>query len=107
MTTFVYALNDGCDRQPLWHYLSSISTTFPWCILGYFNCVLSMDEIQCGREHWTPDMQQFKECIESYQLDHIHTLGDLLTWSNNRPIDQVFRRLDRALSNATWLLTFT
>lgn len=104
--TFIYAFNYGCDRTPLWTYLKGFQPSVPWCVLGDFNCVTSLDEIKGGREHWTPDMQTFKDCISDAHLDHASTVGDCFTWVNNRPHYPVTKRLDRALINSFWMTEY-
>lgn len=82
--SFVYALNKPYQREPLWSYLISQGHTItsPQCILGDFNCVVSLDEISGGWEHWTPDMQCFKECLSDAGLGHLNSVGALFTWTN-------------------------
>ncbi|KAL8091471.1 hypothetical protein AgCh_033905 [Apium graveolens] len=75
--------------------------------LGYFNCVLDIDEISGGREHWTPDMQIFKDCVTDLGLGHVRTLGELFTWTNKRSQVPILKRLDRMIVNALWFNTFT
>lgn len=61
LVTFVYAFNEAIDRVPLWDYISSFdSSSLPWALIGDFNCILSLDELTGGREHWTLDMQCLK-----------------------------------------------
>ncbi|WOH03942.1 hypothetical protein DCAR_0623347 [Daucus carota subsp. sativus] len=79
LVTFVYAFNDGSDRVPLWDTLSAFDPNVPWCICGDFNTVLSIEEILGGREHWTPEMQQFKDCVYDSGLAELRTSGDLFT----------------------------
>lgn len=107
MVTFVYAHNEATLRTSLWNYLSSANVTLPWCVTGDFNCVLSMDEIRGGRHHWTPEMQSFKDCVVDAQLDHIKSVGEHLTWYNNRPSSPVHKKLDRMLGNSSWHTTFS
>ena len=104
--TFVYAFNDGCDRVPLWDFISSFDPGEPWCLAGDFNTVLSISEIHGGREHWTPEMQAFKDCVTDKGLTSLRTIGDSFTWFNRRDMDPVFKRLDRVLVNDSWLLQF-
>lgn len=94
---------------PLWNELLGLSSSInmPWCVMGDFNCVVNMDEILGGREHWTPDMQDFKDCISHCGLGHISTVGPLFTWTNKRLNDPVFKRLDRMLGNQHWFSIFT
>ncbi|XP_074375414.1 uncharacterized protein LOC141717219 [Apium graveolens] len=108
LVSFVYAHNDVIDRVPLWDYCLSLSTTtLPWCLLGDFNCVVSLAEISGGREHWTPDMQAFKDCLANCGLDNIRTVGDIFTWTNKRANSPVFKRLDRMVANGVWFNLFT
>lgn len=49
LVTFVYAFNDAIDRVPLWNELRFLSTTnLPWCALGDFNCIHSLNEVKGG-----------------------------------------------------------
>ena len=108
-STFVYALNKPHQREPLWHNLISLSKliTGPWLISGDFNCILSLLEVKGGKEHWTPDMQSFKDCISDSGLGHVNTTGPLHTWYNNRPNNIIRKRLDRVLGNKDWFSQFT
>lgn len=107
MVSFVYAFNDAIDRVPLWNYIFSISTSLPWCLLGDFNCVTSMDEIFGGREHWTPEMQAFKNCLIDSGLGAVRTVGGSFTWFDKHALAPIFKRLDRMVGNATWFRVFT
>lgn len=51
-------------------------------------------------------MQVFKDCITGVGLDHVRTVGDHFTWSNNKPSSLVHKKLDRLLANASWFTTF-
>ena len=104
--SFIYAYNDGCDRVALWDYLSSFDLDVPWCVCGDFNTVLSIHEICGGREHWTPEMQQFKDCVCDAGLSELRTTGELFSWTNRRPFDPVLKRLDRVLVNKQWITSF-
>ncbi|XP_074326627.1 uncharacterized protein LOC141664571 [Apium graveolens] len=108
LVTFVYAFNDGADRHALWSHLSSLGTCLMlWCVLGDFNCILSLNEVSGGREHWTPEMQSFKDCVVQVGLRHVRTVRDLFTWYNKRPNDPIHKRLDRMLANGLWFSQFT
>ena len=109
IVTFVYAQNKPHHRLPLWDALSSLSSviTLPWCVTGDFNCVLSLDEVLGGREHWTPAMESFKDCLHTSGLGHIKSIGEAFSWSNNRPLQPIYKRLDRMLANKEWFSAFT
>lgn len=87
--TFVYALYTPQQRMLLWDDLVSLSKviTDPWCVLGDFNCITSLSEVNGGREQWTVDMQNFKDCIFNAKLGHTRTVGPKFTWANNRSED--------------------
>ena len=74
---------------------------------GDFNCILHSSEVHGGRQTWTPDMQSFKDCIQNSGLGHLKTVGELLTWTNKRPNDPIFKRLNRILGNMEWFTGFS
>lgn len=82
LVSFLYAHNDALDRNSLCQDIASIGcTSFPWCLLGDFNYMVNLFKVSGGREHWTPDMQAFKDRITSNGLGHVRTVGDLFTWT--------------------------
>ncbi|XP_074374175.1 uncharacterized protein LOC141714560 [Apium graveolens] len=108
LVSFVYAFNDAVDRVPLWNYCLSLSTTTaPWYLLGDFNCVTSLGEVSGGREHWTPEMQSFTDCLANCGLDTVRTVGNIHTWTNKRLASPIFKRLDRMVANGVWFNSFT
>ncbi|XP_074363651.1 uncharacterized protein LOC141704298 [Apium graveolens] len=108
IVTFIYAFNDAIDRVPLWDYISSTcSSSVPWAFLGDFNCISSLSEVVGGREHWTPEMQCFKDCLSDNGLESLRTVGDIYTWTNKRVHDPVYKRLDRMVANSAWFNVFT
>ncbi|XP_074323205.1 uncharacterized protein LOC141660143 [Apium graveolens] len=66
-----------------------------------------MDEILGGREHWTPDMQVFKDILFSSGLHVVNTVGDTFTWTNKHAHAPIFKRLDRMIANSHWFQAFT
>ncbi|XP_074363455.1 uncharacterized protein LOC141703993 [Apium graveolens] len=108
IVTFIYAFNDAIDRVPLWDYINSTCpSSAPWAFLGDFNCISSLSEVVGGREHWTPEMQCFKDCLNDNGLESLRTVGDNYTWTNKRLNDPVFKRLDRMVANSAWFNAFT
>lgn len=108
VVTFVYAMNKPHQREVLWQELENLSKIISesWCVLGDFNCIIDLSEVSGGLEHWTPDMQNFKNCVVNCGLDHLRTTCDLFTWCNNRPKEAIYKRLDRILVNSRWLHVF-
>ncbi|XP_074346869.1 uncharacterized protein LOC141685677 [Apium graveolens] len=108
IVTFVYAFNDAIDRVPLWDYILSTSNSpTPWAFLGDFNCITSLNEVLGGREHWTPAMQSFKDCLFNSGLEPMRTIGDIFTWFNKRSHTPVYKRLDRMVANSAWFNIYT
>ncbi|XP_074328439.1 uncharacterized protein LOC141700297 [Apium graveolens] len=108
LITFVYAYNEGADRNSLWKSLYSFSSCLlPWCVLGDFNCISALNEVSGGREHWTLEMQSFKDCIVQAGLGEVRTVRDLFTWYNKRLMHSIHKRLDRMLANGLWFGQFT
>lgn len=106
--TFIYALNKDHQREPLWHDIVSLShlISIPWCVTGDFNYLLALNEAKGGRDHWTPAMQSFKDCVFDASLGHIKMIGPLFTWTNKRLSYLIQRRLDRMLCNKEWFNNF-
>ncbi|XP_074342356.1 uncharacterized protein LOC141679887 [Apium graveolens] len=103
----MYAFNAAIDRVPQWDYCLSLSTTTShWCLLGVFNCVTSLGEISGGREHWTPAMQAFKDCLANCGLDNVRIVGDIFTWTNKCQNNPVLKRLDTMIANGHWFNSF-
>lgn len=84
----------------------SRTISLPWCVLGDFNSTLNINEVKGGREHWTPDMQNFRDCLVSAALGHVKTMGKLFTWTNKRPESLIQKCLDRVLANQAWFFQY-
>lgn len=98
--TFIYGFNTPSDRKSLWRDLrvmaSSINLT--WCLLGDFNEVKSVYEINGGDDTWDCGMQDFINCIED-----LRAVGDFHTWWNSSDTKPSFKKLDRVMVNNHWL----
>lgn len=79
LVLFVYAFNDAINRVPLWDYCLSLNTALPWCLLGDFNCITSLDEVSGGREHWTPEMKACKDCLSNSGSGTMRIIGYTFT----------------------------
>lgn len=96
----MYAYNGATDRVPLWNDLICMSiTTYPWCVLGDFNCVTRLEEVKGVREHWTLDMQVFRDYLLSTGPGSICMVRDLFTWMNKCLLSSIYKCLDRAIEN--------
>ncbi|CAL9233934.1 unnamed protein product [Arabidopsis halleri] len=51
-------------------------------------------------------MAEFQICLNDNELSDLTSKGIFYTWSNERPDDPVFRKLDRAVVNEDWATAF-
>ena len=87
----------------------SLRPTFdlPWCCLGDFNDMLSLDDKKEGvpQPEWL--LRGFRQCIEDCNLVDIPLAGYPFTWARRRGmVEAVEERLDRAFGNTDWLDMF-
>ena len=107
----VYGSNEGTNRRNLWSHLSTVNGSInqePWLIVGDFNIIVHPSETSSynGVQGLTSKAKEFSECIQQNAIfDHAYT-GPLFTWSNRQEEGFVAKKLDRALINAQWLLSF-
>ena len=83
-----------------------------WVSLGFnsrdFNIIVhpSKSSSYNGFQGLTSEVKEFFECIHQIAIfDHAY-IGLLFTWSNRQWEGFVAKKLDRALINAQWLLSF-
>ncbi|KAK9689887.1 hypothetical protein RND81_09G088300 [Saponaria officinalis] len=69
--TFVYDLNDGLGRESLWSFLSLVSSSLPWVVLGDFNCVRYHSERISVAPPDLRAMKAFNDTIYSVGLEDI------------------------------------
>ncbi|KAJ8762937.1 hypothetical protein K2173_023066 [Erythroxylum novogranatense] len=103
--SFVYGSPQKSIRKLLWAELLTIACTMstPWLLAGDFNAILCRAEKK-GSISLTyggdPDFQNF---IFSAGLHDMGFMGPQFTWSRGN----LFERLDRALCNAAWDLSYS
>ncbi|KAL5861834.1 hypothetical protein ACOSQ4_003130 [Xanthoceras sorbifolium] len=74
--------------------------------MGDFNAIKSSVESIGGstsRPQWKDD---FSNCLADSGLDDLRFNGCFYTWSNHRTVDPILRKLDRALVNLKWDISF-
>ncbi|XP_015159877.1 uncharacterized protein [Solanum tuberosum] len=105
--TFVYAKCKDYLRRPLWDrmlYHATATTNSPWCAVGDYNVITSIDEKLGGVPYNMRKSLEFIALIEACGLMDLGFSGQKFTWSNNRGIhSRVWKRLDRAMVNDSWL----
>ncbi|XP_069145909.1 uncharacterized protein [Solanum lycopersicum] len=93
-------------RRPLWDkllYHASVNTN-PWCAVGDYNVITDVGEKLGGLPYNMRKSLDFIAVIEACGLADIGFSGHKFTWSNKRGINhRVWKRLDRALVNDSWL----
>lgn len=109
LVTFVYGLNEGKDRLPLWNDLRTISSLIssPWVCLGDFNAILSLSERISRASPKQSDIDDFSDCLMDCFLADLPFSGPTFTWSNKqRGGDRIWSKLDRVVGNGEFANAF-
>ncbi|GJV80028.1 RNA-directed DNA polymerase, eukaryota, reverse transcriptase zinc-binding domain protein [Tanacetum coccineum] len=110
--TFVYAANGGKERKELWkdlHIHKRIVGNNAWVILGDMNVTLNPNEHSTGSSTMSSDMNDFKDCINSIEVEDIVSSGLFFTWTKNLfkvkagDATGVLKKLDRIMVNEDFL----
>ncbi|XP_027192706.1 uncharacterized protein [Cicer arietinum] len=96
-------------RRDAWNMLRNLAhvSNLPWCIIGDFNDILSSNEKKgrVNREQWL--INGFRQAVSDSELTDVHMDGYPFTWfkilGTERAVEE---RLDCALANSLWHLTF-
>ncbi|KAH0712277.1 hypothetical protein KY289_008236 [Solanum tuberosum] len=106
-TTIIYAKCKDLLRRPLWDRMlqqANDTANSPWCAVGDYNVITSMDEKLGGVPYNMRKSLEFIAVIEACGLMDLGFSGQKFTWSNKRGIhSRVWKRLDRAMVNDSWL----
>ncbi|KAL9671129.1 hypothetical protein QQ045_008695 [Rhodiola kirilowii] len=100
--TLFYGEPSLSNRITSWSLLRRLGgiSNLPWLILGEFNKVISLEEVQGGRSRPNWQMENFRSAMEDYRLLDLGFSGYPYTFSNCREGEaEVKARLDRG-----WLL---
>ncbi|XP_015159686.1 uncharacterized protein [Solanum tuberosum] len=105
MMSFIYAKCKDYMRRPLWDRLLVYSNMeIPWCTIGDFNVITSIEEKSGGIPYNIHKSFEFIGMIEACGLVDIGYTGLPFTWCNQRDAEaRVWKRLDRAMVNDKWL----
>lgn len=78
-------------------------SSLPWCMIGDFNDIVSMEEKRGGRVQPRSLIEGFSEAINNCGLEDLGFVGDHFTWEKCRGgLAWVQERLDRRLTNQDW-----
>ncbi|XP_075087694.1 uncharacterized protein LOC142169691 [Nicotiana tabacum] len=103
--TVIYAKCKPSMRILLWKTLRLKSTncSVPWCVIGDFSVIASVEEKIGGLPYQMKRSIDFQDC----GLVHLGFYGPRYTWSNSRsPCSIVWKTLDRVMVNDNWLSSF-
>nr|GEZ76959.1 RNA-directed DNA polymerase, eukaryota, reverse transcriptase zinc-binding domain protein [Tanacetum cinerariifolium] len=76
--TFIYAANGAKERRDLWKDLQiykSIACNQAWIMLGDMNVTLNPNEHSDGSSSITSEMNEFKDCINSIEMEDVVSTG--------------------------------
>ncbi|GKA78679.1 RNA-directed DNA polymerase, eukaryota, reverse transcriptase zinc-binding domain protein [Tanacetum coccineum] len=76
--TFVYASNNRHERKELWKDLylhMRICRSQPWVIMGDMNVTFNIEEHSSGGSFVTEEMQEFRDCVNSIEVEDIGSSG--------------------------------
>lgn len=71
LISFAYGLNSYVERRDLWRDLITLSPTDSWCIMGDFNAIKNLNETNQETDVWDTGMDDFKDCLQSIEVDDI------------------------------------
>ncbi|XP_016482447.2 uncharacterized protein LOC107803276 [Nicotiana tabacum] len=100
--TLVYAKCDHIERIELWDTLYALASdmTTPWIVGGDFNVIWDEEEKFGGLPVPINEVDDFRDCINSCNLNDLGFKGSIFTcWNGRAEEDCSFKRLDRVLGN--------
>lgn len=108
--SFIYAGNHYWYRKKLWNDLGmhkNFVNGRPWVLLGDFNVALNIEDTSTGTSGITYGMMDFKDCVESIEIEDVNRVGLHYTW-NQRPKANcgILKKLNRVMSNAAFTSLF-
>ena len=106
--TGFYGAPDTHRRGESWELLRRLKAQFslPWVCMGDFNEILKAEEKFGRLDRPETQMQQFRDVVDACGFMDLGFTGPRFTWTNNRPRDMTWERLDRVLATSDWLMLF-
>ncbi|KAJ6419253.1 hypothetical protein OIU84_029380 [Salix udensis] len=96
--SFIYGLNTPAERQDLWAYLISQSSTMgdqAWLLMGDFNATMKAADSYGGDTRWVGHKQDFGQCLHQAQLQSLPYRGLKYTWHNGQSSQRmILKKLD-------------
>jgi hypothetical protein len=99
--TGLYGEFKWAEKYKTWDRIKSIkqNNTLPWLIMGDLNEIMYEHEKEGGRVRPQRFMQDFRDTLDVFDLEHIGFVGDPFTWHRGA----MRERLDRGLANSEWI----
>nr|GEZ64386.1 hypothetical protein [Tanacetum cinerariifolium] len=114
--TIVYAANGGMERRMMWIDLmvyKGIVGNKAWFLMGNMNVTLFPNVHSTGCSHMTSDMGEFRDYVNSIEMEDISSSGLFYTWTKNffkvkaRDTSGVLKKLDRIMGNKEFIDKFS
>lgn len=107
--TGFYGEPDRAQRRKTWDLLRNLArdSNLPWCIIGDLNNVVSQSDKHGGASYPQWLLDGFNATLTDIGLYDMTLIGHQYTWERGRGTDDWTEvRLDRAITNASWLDLF-
>ncbi|KAG7541952.1 Endonuclease/exonuclease/phosphatase superfamily [Arabidopsis thaliana x Arabidopsis arenosa] len=106
--TFIYGEPDQSKRKEIWTQLSALgqSRSEPWFLTGDFNDIIDSSEKLGGPARPEGSFVDFRTFMSECDLFDLRHSGNFLSWRGKRHEHLVFCRLDRAMSNSEWAISY-
>ncbi|KAH9723192.1 reverse transcriptase domain-containing protein [Citrus sinensis] len=107
--TGIYGHPELSQKHNTWTLMKRLASLFsyPWCCFGDFNEIMHMHEKNGGNERNLNRVAEFREAVQSCNLQDMGCKGYPYTWSNKRYGDHLIEeRLDRFLCSKDWGINF-
>uniref|UniRef100_A0A803QFZ8 DUF4283 domain-containing protein n=1 Tax=Cannabis sativa TaxID=3483 RepID=A0A803QFZ8_CANSA len=93
------------EKGTLWRDSRELAVKDSWLVLRNFNDILNKDE-RIGNRVRFKVSSNFKDCVETCQLEDVKFTCNFFTWSNKQGEDRIYSKIDRVLANQCWFDNF-
>ena len=103
--TGCYGFLERSHRRDSWDllYCFSTSSQLPWCVVGDFNDILSVEGKKGGNQHPHNLISGFQDVVQWCDLINMRVIGHPFTWEKGRGNDKwIEEKLDRIMVTKLW-----